>query len=68
MNNKKEKNMKKKQYVPPVTILYRVAMEKGIAETAAYQVDATIGALNWDTETIQHSVSRNDDGDIWLPF
>jgi hypothetical protein len=66
MNNKKEKNMEKKQYVPPVTILYRVAMEKGIADTVPMSVQG-IGAEDWeDGGTV--GAAADEFGEIWLPI
>jgi hypothetical protein len=57
--------MEKKQYVPPVIILYRVAMEKGIADTIPVSVEG-INAQDWEYGEI--GVDENDLGDIWLPL
>jgi hypothetical protein len=58
--------MKKKQYVPPVIILYRVAMEKGIADAVPVSVQG-ISAQDW-VDGGEVGAADAEYGDLWLPL
>jgi hypothetical protein len=58
--------MEKKQYVPPVILLYRVAMEKEIADVVPVSIQG-ISAQDWeDGGTVGAAAAER--GDIWLPL
>ncbi|MDR1526965.1 MAG: hypothetical protein LBS46_04745 [Dysgonamonadaceae bacterium] len=58
--------MEKKQYVSPGIILYRVAMEKGIADTVPVSIQG-ISAQDWENGGTVGAADA-DLGDLWLPL